>query len=96
MTTYTQTKAALDEIAARTEANRKRLEQAKILIGTADSDLGGMGSAYGAIVADIDANAAANPSDPAWIAAKAEKDLMVSDFQALKSRAAALKTAVIE
>lgn len=92
-TTYTQAKATLDEISTRSEANRKRLEQARQLIVTAESDLAAMATAYGTFVTDLDAAAAANPSDPAWQAAKAEKDLMVVDFNTIKTRATALKTA---
>lgn len=92
-TTYTQAKATLDEIASRSESNRKRLEQARALIVAAESDLNAMATAYGAFVTDLDAAAAANPSDAAWQAAKAEKDLMVADFNAIRSRATSLKTA---
>lgn len=91
--TYTQTKATLDEIASRSEANRKRLEQARALIVTAESDLAAMASAYGTFVTDLDAASASNAGDAAWTAAKAEKDQMVADFQAIRSRATALKTA---
>lgn len=92
-TTYTQAKATLDAISIRSEANRNRLEQARALLIKAESDLADMAAAYGAFVTDLDAAAAANPGDAAWQAAKAEKDLMVSDFNALKSRAIALRAA---
>ena len=91
--TYTQTKATLDEIATRSETNRRRLEQARALIVAAESDLAAMASAYGTFVTDLDAAAASNAGDAAWTAAKAEKDQMVADFQAIRSRATALKTA---
>lgn len=94
--TYTEIKSSLDEIATRSEQNRKRLEQAKALINAADSDLGAMASDYSSIITDLEAGLAAAPSDPAWQAAKAEKDLMVGDFQNLKTRAANLKAAVVE
>lgn len=92
-TTYTQAKATLDEIASRSEANRKRLEQARALVVAAESDLGAMASAYGSFVAELDTAAAANAGDAAWTAAKAEKDLMVADFNTIKTWASALKTA---
>jgi len=96
MTTFTETRATLDDIAARSEANRKRLEQAKTLIAAAEADLGTMPTAYGAFVPQLDIDAAANPGDTAWQTALAEKDQMVSDFQALKARATALIVAVAE
>jgi len=94
MATFTETKATLDEIATRSEANRKRLEQAKILIATALSDLGVMNTAYSPFVTQLNIDAAANPADQAWINAKAEKDQMVSDFTALQTRANSMNTAV--
>ena len=92
-TTYTQAKATLDEIAVRSETNRKRLEQARAALATASADLAAMATAYGTFVADLDVGATANPTDAAWQAAKAEKDQMVSDFNILQSRAAALLAA---
>lgn len=93
-TTYTSARVALTEIAQRSDANRKRLDQAKATISAADADLGAMPTAYGTIVTDINAAAAAAPGDAALQALKAEKDKLVADFQALKTEAAALKTAV--
>lgn len=94
--TFTEIRAALTEIVERTNANRKRLEQARQLIATADTDLGAMPAAYTGIVNDLDAAATANPGNAGWTTMKAEKDLIVADFQALKTAAAALKTAVAE
>lgn len=95
-TTYTQAKAVLDEIAARSEQNRKKLDQAKAVIVAADNDLGSMASAYYAFVSDLNALATANPDDAAIQAAKTEKDAMVTDFQALKTVSAGLRTAIGE
>jgi len=96
MAAFTETKTTLDDIAARSEANRKRLEQAKVLISTAEADLAAMPAAYGGFVTQLDTDAAANSGDTAWQNAVAEKDQMVSDFQALKARASALVVAVAE
>ena len=96
MTTFTQTKATLDDIAARSEANRKRLDQAKALIAAANSDLAAMPAAYNAFAIQLNVDSAANPGDDAWQTALAEKDQMVEDFQALKTRATALVAAVAE
>lgn len=94
MTSFTQTKATLDEIASLSEGYRKKLEQAKAAINSASVGLNGMGSAYSAFIAQLDIDAATNSTDAAWIAAKAEKDQMVADFLALKATAAALLVAV--
>lgn len=92
--TYTQAKSTLDEIAERSEQNRKRLDTAKQIIDAAVADLNAMTSAYTAFVSDLNAAAAANPSNQAWQTAKLEKDQMVADFQALKTTAEALQGAV--
>lgn len=91
--TYTQTKATLDEIASRSELARKRMEDARTGIVTAETDLMKMETDYSIFVTELDAAAAANPDDRAWQGAKAEKDQMNADFQALKTRATALKNA---
>lgn len=93
-TTYTQAKATLDEIAQRSEQNRKRLQQARNQVATAEADLAAMATAYGPFVTDLDAAVTANPGDAAWQAAGAEKDQMVSDFNALKAQATAVKNAI--
>ena len=95
-TSYTTTKAALNEIAQRTEGNRKALDNAKAAIAAALADLTAMQTQYAGIVSDLDASATANPTDPAWQAAKHEKDLMVADFQAQRARANSLNTSVQE
>lgn len=94
MATYTETKATLDDIAARSENNRKRIESAKAALATAEADLALMATAYASFVAQLDIDASANPDDSAWQTAKAEKDQMVADFQSLKIRATNMKTAV--
>lgn len=92
--TFTQAKATLDEIADRSENNRKRLAQARALIATALSDLVTMPTAFGDFIAELDAAAATNPDNEAWQLIKAEKDLMVADFLVLRSEAQSLNAAV--
>jgi len=94
MTTYTEVKKTLDEIAERSTQNSKRVAQAKAMLQQAQTDLTAMQTAYGTIIADLNQVALDNPADPAWQAAKAEKDQMVADFQALKAEIDALVTAV--
>lgn len=91
--TYTTSKRPLDLIAAKVDTAGNRLAQARDLIAQAESELAALGSTYSGFVTELDAAAVANPSDPAWQAAKAEKDLMVSDFNSMKARATNLKTA---
>lgn len=92
--TYTEAKATLDEIAERSLANKKRLDNAKLGIETAQADLAAMPSAYASFVTDVGDAATANPLDQAWQVAKAELDEMTQDFQNTKSEADALKAAV--
>lgn len=94
MASFTDTKDKLDEIASRSVANRKRLEQAKALINAAVADLTAMGNAYTGFATQLDTDAAANAGDNAWQGALAEKNQMLPDFQALKTRATNMQTAV--
>jgi len=94
MATYTTTKVGLDEISQRSEQNRKKLEQAKALINSAISDLTAMGTTYADFVSQLNIDAAANSGDAAWEAALAEKNELQADFQAEKSRAVIMQTAV--
>lgn len=94
MATYTEIKTALDEIAERSTLNMNRRDQARNTLLQAQQDLLAMQSNYSAVITSLNAQAAANPDDAAWQAAKAEKDQMVSDFQALKAEIDALITAI--
>ena len=93
-TTFSSAKTALDEIAARIQANRNRLSVAQATASVADSDLAAMATAYGTIVTDINTLLTDAPADAAIITLKAEKDLLVTEFQALKTTAASMKSAV--
>lgn len=93
-TTFTTARVALNEIAQRSHQNKQRLQTAKTTIAQADADLAAMQTAYSQIVADIDTASDADPLDTALKNLRAEKDKLVADFQALKTEAANLKTAV--
>ena len=93
-TTYATMKAALDEIAQRINENQGRLDGARQQVATAEAQLAGMPAQYAPIVADLDAAAAAAPSNTAIQVAKQEKDLLVAEFQALKTKAIAIKAAI--
>ena len=92
--TFTQAKATLDEIAQRSERNRKGLQSGRDTIARHGGDLTQMEADYGAVVTEINQIAAANPGDAAWQAAKAEQDKLVADFNVLKTRSVAMLTAV--
>lgn len=93
-TTYSERKVALDEIASRIRANAKRLADARNQSAVAESDLTAMQAAYAGLVADINADATGNPSDQALQFQKIEKDKLVAEFTALKTKATAIKAAI--
>jgi predicted xylose isomerase-like sugar epimerase len=91
---YSDCDAALREIADQNVANKNRLASAKATVVTADTELGGMATKYGAVITTITAAAAAQPDNEAYQAMKARADALVADYQALKAEAAALRTAI--
>ena len=92
--TFSEAQVALDEIAARIQANSKRLTGASSTITQAEADLTAMASNYTAVVEAIDAAVALAPTDTAYVNLKAAKDKLVSEFQALKADATAMKNAL--
>lgn len=93
MATFTQTKATLDEIAVKSESNRKSLVNARAAVASVEAALQTMVNQYSAFVAEVDVDALANPADAAWQNAKAEKDRLIADFMAIQAKAQALITA---
>ena len=94
MATYTETKATLDEIAVKTNDYRKMLDRAKSIIDQAVSGLNQMSTDYFGFSSQLNTDAAANPTDEAWQTALAEKNQMVADFQAQKTRGQNMQSAV--
>lgn len=94
MATYYETKAILDEIAARTTANAKKLEQARALVAAATADLVSMPSAYSGFGSQLDTDAAANSESEAWQLALNEKNLLAAEFVTLRNTAQTLNSAV--
>lgn len=90
--TYTQAKSTLDEIAEKSERARIHSETARNLLVRAEQELSAMSSQYASFVTELDAIANAG-SGEAWLTAKAEKDEMVADFNALRARVQALLAA---
>lgn len=93
-TSYTQRKAALDEIANNITGAINNMDNAKAAFTTAKARLDALATTYGTIITEIGNDATANPSDAALVAQKAEADKLVDDFIAQSSRADALISAV--
>ena len=91
MENFSDVKVALGEITTRIVTNRKALLNAKQGIGVANADLGSMLTQFGPIVADVVARAA---GDANLAGLKAEKDLLVAEFSALKATAQAMVNAL--
>lgn len=92
-TTFTEAKATLDEIAERINGARKRMDQAYSGYTLAQSTLAGMSATYSAFIADLNAASTAD-SWPQADSQKAEKDQMVTEFQALQSEVDAIIAAI--
>ena len=74
----------LANVASDIDSQRQRFEAAKQAIVGCNNVLGNMGTTYAETITAVNDGATANPGDAAWTTAKAEKDLLVADFQALK------------
>ena len=94
MASYSEVKYALDTIAKRNQDNLAKIQRAELMYDRTLIDLNSMAGEFAAIVSDIDDLATANPTVAAYTDAKSEKDLLVSDFQALKTRVTALLAAI--
>lgn len=92
--TYSQIKTGLDNISSAISTARNRLTQAQQQTNTAVAELGSLQTQYASLIADINDLATAEPANAASQNAKAEKDKLVAEFQALNTLAASLKTAV--
>ncbi len=90
--TYTEAKSTLDAIANEITQAQNRMERARAQLAAAETTLAGLGSKYGPFVSELDAEAAAQ-ANALWDQALAEKNAMVADFNALRTRAADLLAA---
>lgn len=96
MSTYSEKSVALDEITTKIHNAKKQLDNAQAAITAAETALAAMPTVYGTIIGDIDSFATDNNADAAALAMKARKDHLVAEFQALKTRATGMKTALSE
>lgn len=92
--TFSEAKTGLDEISLEIRNARTLLNQARANPTNVKTALDGLATQYAALIADIDAAAAAAPGNTALQVLKAEKDLLVAEFTAKRAEAVALETAV--
>lgn len=91
--TFSQIKSGLDTIGQKIRASRSSLQAVKNTATAIESDLTQLGTDYTGLIQDIGAFAVANPNDTAAKTAKAEADLLVAEYAALKTIATATKNA---
>ena len=94
MATYSEKKAALDDIAGMTVHYQKIMAEGFDKFTTAMNGLGAMQSDYAAIVAEITADAAAAPDDDVLRLMAEEKNKLVADFMDAKNKAIAIRDAM--
>ena len=94
MATFSEMKTALDEIAATISAARMSLDKCGENAAKAQTNLGNLSTEYSGIVAAINQFLSDNASDEAAKTMKAEKDLLVAEFQALQTAAGQMVTAI--
>lgn len=92
--TYTQLTGIKNRILRDLEAQQNNIENTKAQFITIESTLVNMQTTYAGWAKEVNTLAAANPNDAAIQALKAERDLLVAEFQASKDDAIALKNAV--
>lgn len=92
--TYTQLSEISDRVRRELAGNQNNVEAAKSQFAAVSASLTAMQSAYTTWAQEVNALATANPSDAAVLALKADKDRMVAEFAATKTRADALTAAV--
>ena len=85
MTTFSQMKFDLDEIAKKTTRGRTIIQNARKALVSANSELSAIQADYSGLIADIDQAVLDNPADSVLEMVKGEKDKLVVDFIALKS-----------
>lgn len=94
MTTYTERKTAINRMAEDIMRAVSKSASGNVNILQSFDILDAMPTTHGTVISEIDADAAANPSDAAVQAQKTEKDKIVGDFQAAKADVQAKKTAL--
>lgn len=91
--TYTAVEAHLDSIRGDIISAGNGYARAASTVTAADNVLAALPTTYAATIAEINAQAAANPNDAAWQMAASRLAKMATEFQALKAKTAAAKAA---
>lgn len=94
MAEYSEMKQSITEIVGKITDARDHVSRGKTLIARAQTILTDLPTDYSTIIADIDQFLVDNPSDEAALGLKAEKDLLVAEYQAFKTTVDALVIAV--
>lgn len=68
------------------DAGKTRYGSAKTTLTQASNSLQGMSSVYADVNTGVNDGAAANPTNPAWLALKAEKDLALTERTVVKAK----------
>jgi hypothetical protein len=93
--TFVEARQALLQIIADTVAHNSTVDQSIDRITTSHAQLDAMGSKWKSTIDFINDSAAADPRDPAWASMKSEANKVVSDFVAMRNRAAVIRDAAI-
>lgn len=82
-TNYSDRVAAINDITIRVRADRGRFQSWQQNVAVAGADLAAIGPQYAAVLADIAADATANPANPALQEMRAESVLAMAEVAAL-------------
>lgn len=93
MSTFSQIKSGLDEIAGKNKTYRDYVDRSRKQLEEAASRLAAMPADYAGLVQQVETMAAANAGNEAFAVALAEKNELVRDFQALRAYVNNLLTA---
>ena len=76
---FCELRPRVDNALGDVNSGKDRYAAAKAALTQAKNALDGMGAVYSAVAAAVEAGATANPSNPAWLALRAEKDLALAE-----------------
>ncbi len=94
MATFTETDQTLDIIKTKSSGLISRTNALLGLATQIQTELNALGTDNAAFITQLNTDAAANATDPAWQDAKARKDQYVADYQATLTRVNAMVTAL--
>ena len=94
MYTFTQLQELKARVVSQLASEQTKLTSATGQFTAIRNTLTGMQATYSQWATEVDTMAAANPADAAITALKAERDLLVAEFQSTKTLSTAYETAV--